>query len=312
MFVPAARGRDERFPCAVRPFFRMARRVVLQPGVTTAAAVACRFRITRTEGPRLRSARLPHRPGADRACGEQRQRYAGPRRRAASGLAAVERWREETGSDRRRERCPCRPRSVQRCGVPAHGTAMPFHRWTPHPRTKRRSGPKIRTPCHCHGQYGCARRRAGCPRRSSAEALIRAKCLPCHTETEDGISRISHPAQDPGRLAPMSVARMTVHGLKITDEERRAVVKHLTDRQEPGAVRDHRRALRDRRRLDTASGQPGRRSSQMCALPFRCARDTTASPRRREWGIWCISISASSRRPSTRPSATTATGSASR
>ena len=51
----------------------------------------------------------------------------------------------------------------------------------------------------------------------SAEALIRAKCLPCHTEADDGISRISHQRKTPeGWL--MSVARMQImHGLKITD-----------------------------------------------------------------------------------------------
>lgn len=110
---------------------------------------------------------------------------------------------------------------------------MPAHRVDASSKdTKRRSGLENQNPCHCHGQYGCARRRAGRPpAHASAEALIRAKCLPCHTETEDGISRISHQRKTPeGWL--MSVARMQiVHGLKITDEERRTVVKHLADRQ---------------------------------------------------------------------------------
>ena len=50
-------------------------------------ATACIKIASRTEGPRLRSARLPHRPGADRACGGRGSSCAGPRRRAASGLA---------------------------------------------------------------------------------------------------------------------------------------------------------------------------------------------------------------------------------
>lgn len=72
---------------------------------------------------------------------------------------------------------------------------------------------------------------AAAPAHASAEALIRAKCLPCHTEADDGISRISHQRKSPeGWL--MSVARMQIiHGLKITDEERRTVVKHLADTQ---------------------------------------------------------------------------------
>ena len=45
---------------------------------------------------------------------------------------------------------------------------------------------------------------------ASAEALIRAKCLPCHTESDDGISRISQQRKTPEgwliRLMPSSLS----------------------------------------------------------------------------------------------------------
>ena len=60
---------------------------------------------------------------------------------------------------------------------------------------------------------------------------MRGKCLACHTEVDGVFSRISDQRKTPeGWL--MTIARMQImHGLKITDEERRTVVKYLADRQ---------------------------------------------------------------------------------
>lgn len=66
----------------------------------------------------------------------------------------------------------------------------------------------------------------------SAEEIIGSKCIACHsTEGANQWSRISHQRKTPeGWL--MSIARMQImHGLKISDAERRTVVKYLADRQ---------------------------------------------------------------------------------
>jgi quinohemoprotein amine dehydrogenase len=121
------------------------------------------------------------------------------------------------------------------------------------------------------------------PAHASAEALIRAKCLPCHTETEDGISRISHQRKTPeGWL--MSVARMQiVHGLKITDEERRTVVKHLADRQglAPSETTGVRYAME--RRLNTVEAFESEKFTQMCA---RCHSGARVMLQRRPAAEW--------------------------
>lgn len=62
--------------------------------------------------------------------------------------------------------------------------------------------------------------------------VIKEKCVGCHIpEGEDAFSRISHQRKTPeGWL--MKVGRMQVmRGLSITDEDKRAVVKYLADKQ---------------------------------------------------------------------------------
>lgn len=117
----------------------------------------------------------------------------------------------------------------------------------------------------------------------SAEALIRAKCLPCHTEADDGISRISHQRKTPeGWL--MSVARMQImHGLKITDEERRTVVKYLADAQglAPSETAGARYAME--RRLNTVEAFESEKFTQMCA---RCHSGARVMLQRRPASEW--------------------------
>lgn len=121
------------------------------------------------------------------------------------------------------------------------------------------------------------------PAHASAEALIRAKCLSCHTESDDGISRISHQRKTPeGWL--MSVARMQIiHGLKITDEERRTVVKHLADIQglAPSETAGARYAME--RRLNTMEAFESEQFTQMCA---RCHTGARVLLQRRPAAEW--------------------------
>jgi quinohemoprotein amine dehydrogenase len=117
----------------------------------------------------------------------------------------------------------------------------------------------------------------------SAETLIRAKCLACHTETDTGVSRISQQRKTPeGWL--MSVARMQfAHGLKITDEQRRTVVKYLADTQglAPSETEGSRYVLE--RRMNTQESFESERFTQMCA---RCHTGARVMLQRRPAAEW--------------------------
>lgn len=118
---------------------------------------------------------------------------------------------------------------------------------------------------------------------TAGDALIRAKCLPCHTDSAEGISRIGVQRKTPeGWL--MSVARMQImHGLKITDEERRTVVKYLADQQglAPSETAGARYALE--RRLNTMEKFESEQFTQMCA---RCHSGARVLLQRRPAGEW--------------------------
>lgn len=124
---------------------------------------------------------------------------------------------------------------------------------------------------------------ASAPIAASTEALMRAKCLPCHLEVDDGFSRISMQRKTPeGWL--MSVARMQImHGLKITDEERRAVVKYLADNQglAPAETEGARYALE--RRLNTMEAFESEQFTQMCARCHSGARVLLQRRPAQEW-----------------------------
>lgn len=121
------------------------------------------------------------------------------------------------------------------------------------------------------------------PAVASAEALIRAKCLPCHTQGDEGLSRISQQRKTPeGWL--MSVARMQIiHGLKISDEERRTVVKHLADTQglAPSETAGVRYAME--RRLNTVEAFESEKFTQMCARCHSGARVMLQRRPAQEW-----------------------------
>ncbi|MCY1271755.1 quinohemoprotein amine dehydrogenase, alpha subunit [compost metagenome] len=118
---------------------------------------------------------------------------------------------------------------------------------------------------------------------TDGQAILNAKCAVCHTpEGDNSLSRISHQRKTPeGWL--MSVARMQVmYGLKISDEDRRAVVKFLADRQglAPSETDGVRYALE--RRLNTVE-EFDPNFEQMCA---RCHSGARVALQRRPAAEW--------------------------
>lgn len=118
---------------------------------------------------------------------------------------------------------------------------------------------------------------------ASAEALMRGKCLACHSEVDGVFSRISDQRKTPeGWL--MTIARMQImHGLKITDEERRTVVKYLADTRglAPSETEGYRYALE--RRLNTPEAFESEQFAQMCA---RCHSGARVKLQRRSPADW--------------------------
>lgn len=117
----------------------------------------------------------------------------------------------------------------------------------------------------------------------SGEALLKSKCMGCHTpEGNDALSRISHQRKTPeGWL--MSIARMQVmHGLQINDDDRRALVKYLADKQglAPGETEGVRYAME--RRLNTVE-QFDEHLGSMCGRCHSSARFALQRRPAKEW-----------------------------
>jgi quinohemoprotein amine dehydrogenase alpha subunit len=116
-----------------------------------------------------------------------------------------------------------------------------------------------------------------------AQTLLKETCQGCHTpEADNGLSRISHQRKTPeGWL--MSIARMQVmHGLQISDEDRRTLVKYLADSQglAPSETEGVRYALE--RRLNTIEHFDDQ-TSQMCG---RCHSGARVALQRRPAEEW--------------------------
>lgn len=117
-----------------------------------------------------------------------------------------------------------------------------------------------------------------------AEQIIGSKCLACHTqEADQQWSRISHQRKTPeGWL--MTIARMQImHGLQISDEDRRTLVKYLADRQglAPSETEGARYALE--RRLNTSEAFDSQNFTEMCA---RCHSGARVMLQRRPAEEW--------------------------
>lgn len=125
-----------------------------------------------------------------------------------------------------------------------------------------------------------------CTQAQAAEegpALLKSKCMGCHIpEGGDRYSRISHQRKTPeGWL--MSIARMQVmHGLSISDDDRRTLVKYLADQQglAPSETEGVRYAME--RRLNTVE-QFDEQLTQMCGRCHSGARVALQRRPAREW-----------------------------
>ena len=113
--------------------------------------------------------------------------------------------------------------------------------------------------------------------------LLQSKCMGCHTaEGNDSYSRISHQRKTPeGWL--MSIGRMQVmHGLQISDDDRRTLVKYLADKQglAPSETEGVRYAME--RRLNTVE-QFDEKLSQTCGRCHSGARVALQRRPAKEW-----------------------------
>lgn len=116
-----------------------------------------------------------------------------------------------------------------------------------------------------------------------AEAILTSKCVGCHIpEGNDSFSRISNQRKTPeGWL--MSIARMQVmHGLQISDDDRRTLVKYLADKQglAPSETEGVRYAME--RRMNTVE-QFDDRLSQTCGRCHSGARVALQRRPAKEW-----------------------------
>ncbi|MDH4608768.1 quinohemoprotein amine dehydrogenase subunit alpha [Pseudomonas sp. BN102] len=114
-------------------------------------------------------------------------------------------------------------------------------------------------------------------------ALLKSKCMGCHIpEGNDSYSRISHQRKTPeGWL--MSIGRMQVmHGLQISDADRRTLVKYLADKQglAPSETEGVRYAME--RRLNTVEKFDDQ-LSQMCGRCHSGARVALQRRPAKEW-----------------------------
>ncbi|OMH26714.1 quinohemoprotein amine dehydrogenase subunit alpha [Motiliproteus sp. MSK22-1] len=131
---------------------------------------------------------------------------------------------------------------------------------------------------------------------ADAEQIVRNSCLSCHTDEGSSAlpqskgqksapqwSRISHQRKTPeGWL--MSIARMQVmHGLIISDNDRRTLVKYLADRQglAPEETTGFRYAME--RRLNTQESFESEEFTQICA---RCHSGARVALQRRPASEW--------------------------
>lgn len=118
---------------------------------------------------------------------------------------------------------------------------------------------------------------------ADGQTIVNAKCMACHTpDGNNSLSRISHQRKTPeGWLA--TIARMQLmHGLQISDDERREVVKYLADKQglAPSETDGVRYAME--RRLNTVE-KFDTQFEQMCA---RCHSGARIALQRRPAAEW--------------------------
>lgn len=118
----------------------------------------------------------------------------------------------------------------------------------------------------------------------TATQILQETCIACHAEVEDGqFSRISAQRKTPeGWL--MTLARMQVtHGVELNNDDRRTLVKYLSDNQglAPSEAQDSRYAIE--RRLNTIEDYQTEELGEMCARCHSGARFALQRRPEQEW-----------------------------
>ncbi|MGI9335225.1 MAG: quinohemoprotein amine dehydrogenase subunit alpha [Gammaproteobacteria bacterium] len=117
-----------------------------------------------------------------------------------------------------------------------------------------------------------------------AESVLNGRCAACHQRLPDGgLSRISEARRTPEGWDMSIVRMMLVHGVEVTPEERRVLVKHLADSQglAPAETSDFRYILE--RRPDAIESPPDEEFAAMCG---RCHSFARVALQRRDADEW--------------------------
>jgi quinohemoprotein amine dehydrogenase len=119
--------------------------------------------------------------------------------------------------------------------------------------------------------------------QEDAAAILNARCAACHERTaEGGLARISEQRKTPEAWDMTLVRMMQMHGVELTAEERRSLVKHLADRQglAPAEAAGFRYILE---REPTVEAAPSDELAQMCARCHSYARVALQRRTEAEW-----------------------------
>jgi len=129
---------------------------------------------------------------------------------------------------------------------------------------------------------------AGSARAADAQAVLNERCTQCHTkEADGGLSRISDLRKTPEGWF-MTIVRMEmIHGLQITDDERRSLIKYLADAQglAPAETRNFRYILERQPNVVEAFDDP--QLKEMCA---RCHSGARVGLERRTAEEWTLLV----------------------
>jgi quinohemoprotein amine dehydrogenase len=113
--------------------------------------------------------------------------------------------------------------------------------------------------------------------------LLAKRCATCHADEQKNLRRIHAQRKTPEGWLMTLVRMQRAHGLKLSDDERRAVVKYLADTQglAPAETAPARYALE--RRLNTIEKLPSEQFAQMCARCHSGARVLLQRRTATEW-----------------------------
>ena len=118
---------------------------------------------------------------------------------------------------------------------------------------------------------------------SAGAKLLESKCSPCHARTDGGLQRIKDSRRTPEGWDMNLVRMMVVHGVRMTGEERAAMVKYLSDNH--GLAPEETEGLRYilERQSNMIEPQPDDTLAAMCARCHSYARFSLQRRTRDEW-----------------------------